>query len=430
MMDTIKKILSLTAIILFVLATQAQKTARESVKILIAPETTSWEYKIGEQVKFNVQVYRYGNPVKNARIHYQIMPEKMSPRDSGTMVLKDGAIVLKAGTMKIPGFLRCHVNTTIDGIKFSNFATAAFEPEKIKATTNMPNDFTKFWEGAKSDLAKIPIKPELTLMPELSNSLINVYHVAINNIEGKIYGVLAIPKKEGKYPVMLRVPGAGVRSYKGELKRAEMGMITLYIGIHGIPVNLSDELYSSLKTGILRNYQKYNLDDRDNYYYKRVILGCIRTIDFIETIPEYDGKNLLVYGGSQGGALTIITSALDSRVKNMACCYPALCDLQGYLHGRAGGWPHLFIDDFTNKPDKIATSEYYDVVNFARILKTPGIYTWGFNDNVCPPTSMFAAYNQIKAPKILHTVPDSRHFRYPEQQELINKWMYTKLGVQ
>jgi len=66
-----------------------------------------------------------------------------------------------------------------------------------------------------------------------------------------------------------------------------------------------------------------------------------------------------------------------------------LCDLTGYLHGRAGGWPHLFKTPFTNKTEKIEVSKYYDVANFARFVKAPGFYSWGFNDNVCPPRDVF-----------------------------------------
>jgi cephalosporin-C deacetylase-like acetyl esterase len=160
-----------------------------------------------------------------------------------------------------------------------------------------------------------------------------------------------------------------------------------------------------------------NLDDRDAYYYKRVYVGCVRAVDFLSAMPECNG-NIGVYGSSQGGALAIITAALDARIKALVSIHPALCDLTGYLHGRAGGWPHLFKDQNINDPklkDKIATCAYYDVVNFARQLQVPGFYTFGFNDMVCAPTTTYAAYNQIDAPKILLLAEDTAHFGYPEQ---------------
>jgi cephalosporin-C deacetylase-like acetyl esterase len=162
-------------------------------------------------------------------------------------------------------------------------------------------------------------------------------------------------------------------------------------------------------------------------YYKRVYLGCIRAVDYIFTLDEFDGENIGVTGGSQGGALSIVTASLDDRIKYLTCAFPALCDLTGYLEDRAGGWPHMFKNEFTNKPDKIETSKYYDVVNFARSINIPGLYTWGFNDNVCPPTSMHAAYNVITASKELYLVQETAHWGYPEQWNKIADWMTEQL---
>jgi len=111
----------------------------------------------------------------------------------------------------------------------------------------------------------------------------------------------------------------------------------------------------------------------------------------------------------------------------LAAYFPALCDVTGYLEGRAGGWPDMFLDEFTNKKEKIEVSKYYDVVNFARFIKVPGFYSWGFNDDVCSPTSTFSAYNVIDAPKEIHLFPNSRHWTYPEETALGNKWLLEKL---
>lgn len=151
------------------------------------------------------------------------------------------------------------------------------------------------------------------------------------------------------------------------------------------------------------------------------------------SLPQYDGQHLGVAGGSQGGALSIVTAALDTRVKFLAAHYPALSDLTGYLKGRAGGWPHFFAKNnlaYNNTKEKLKTVQYYDVVNFARLLKVPGIYSWGFNDEVCPPTSMYSAYNVINAPKTLFLALETGHWTFPEQNEKTNNWMVEQLKKQ
>jgi cephalosporin-C deacetylase len=417
--------------IMLSVALQAQPSEK-LVKVIVAPDHESWTYKPGEKVRFTITVLKHGNPVKDARIRYETGPEKMPPVKKESVVLSKGVTTVDGGTLKSPGFLRCLAFAEVDGIQYRGLATAGFDPESIAPTIENPNDFQKFWDDAKAEAAKIPMDPKMTLMPERCTDKVDVYHVSLQNYRNRsrVYGILSLPKKEGKYPALLKVPGAGIRPYGPDIATAERGIITLEIGIHGVPVNLDPEVYGDLSAGALNGYQYANMDNRDRYYYKRVYLGCIRGNDFLVSLPQYDGSNLGVSGGSQGGALSIITAALDSRVKYLAAYYPALSDVTGYLNGRAGGWPHIFDQNnlpYHNMKEKLETVKYYDVVNFARLVKVPGFYSWGFNDETCPPTSMYAAYNVIKAQKELYLALETGHWTFPEQREKFSQWIIGKL---
>ncbi|MES1219156.1 MAG: acetylxylan esterase, partial [Bacteroidota bacterium] len=384
---------------------QAQPVA-QFVKVIVAADHVDWTYKPGEPVNFKITVLKDGNPLKNIAVKYEVGPEKMDPVKKDSIVLPNGIFSVPAVTLKNAGFIQCIAIAYLDGKEYRGIGSAGFDPLAIQPTIANPADFVQFWDNAKMDLSKIPLDARMTLLPERCTENVNVYHVNIQNyrLGARLYGILCVPKKEGKYPALLRVPGAGIRPYKGDIANAEKGIITLEIGIHGIPVNLDESVYANLGAGALNNYPAFNLDNKDRYYYKRVYLGCVRANDFLVSLPQFDGVNLGVTGGSQGGALSIVTAALDPRVKYLGAFYPALCDVTGYLHGRAGGWPHLFNKDniaFNNSKEKIETCGYYDVVNFARLLKVPGIYSWGYNDETCPPTSMYAAYNVITSPKTL-----------------------------
>lgn len=422
--------LKLNSILLFLVCSFQLSIAQpveQLIKVIVAPDHTDWTYRTGEKVKFSISVLENGNPVKNAKITYEIGPEKMKPAQQQTTVLKDGTTVVEGGTMNTPGFLRCIVTAEVKGKTYRRLATAGFNPTAIQPAIEMPADFNDFWNNGKAELAKVPLDARMVLLPERCTENVNVYHV---NIQGyassRLYGILCVPKKEGKYPAILRVPGAGIRPYGGDVARAEEGFITLEIGIHGIPVNMDPSLYTSLSAGPLYGYPSFNMDDKDRYYYKRVYLNCVRANDFLGSLPQYDGANLGVMGGSQGGALSIVTASLDGRVKYLAAMYPALSDLTGYMKGRAGGWPHLFRGPAVNK-EAVATAGYYDVVNFARQLKVPGYYTWGYNDETCPPTSMYAAYNSITAPKDLYLLLETGHYVYPEQVAVLGGWLTKQL---
>jgi cephalosporin-C deacetylase-like acetyl esterase len=404
------------------------------VKIVVAPDHSDWVYKPGENAKFRISVLKNSEPVQNVTIRYEFGPEMMAPSKRDSAFLKDGQFLVDAGSMNEAGFLRCKVSVMVNGVRYENLATAAFSPGQIKPTTEMPADFENFWNTAKTEASKVPLDAKMILLPERCTEKVNVYHANIQNYKTgmRLYGILSVPKKPGKYPALLRVPGAGVRGYAGDAAMAEYGLITFEIGIHGIPVTMDPSVYTDLGRTTLDGYWAFNLDDRDRYYYKRVYLGCVRAIDFLWSLPEFDGSTLAVTGGSQGGALSIVTAGLDSRVKYLAALYPALCDLTGYLSGRAGGWPHMFAEQnkaFNVKKDKIETSKYYDVVNFARMVKVPGFYSWGYNDVTCPPTSMFSAYNVIQAPKTLTVFEETGHWTYPEQNEMVKKWLLEKLKI-
>ena len=406
--------------------------AEQFIKVVVAPDHSDWTYKTGENVKFTITVFQNGNILKNAVVKYETGPEKMETQKKDSLSLPNGTLVVDAGTMKEPGFLRCIAIAVVNGKSYRGLATAAFNPLQIEPAIGNPSDFITFWDKAKSDLAKVPMDARMTLMPERCTENVNVYHVNLQNFRpgARLYGILCVPKKDGKYPAILQVPGAGVRPYTGDIVNAEKGFITFQIGIHGIPVNMDQLVYANLGSGALAGYWNYNLDDKDRFYYKRVYLGCVRANDFLVSLPQYDGINLGVIGGRQGGALSIVTASLDPRVKYWAAFYPALSDLTGYLKGRAGGWPHLFDKSnltFNNTKEKINTAGYYDVVNFARQLKAPGYYTMGFNDETCPPTSMYAAYNVITAPKELFLALETGHWTYPEQTEKLTNWLVGKL---
>ncbi|MBM1105552.1 acetylxylan esterase [Aurantibacter crassamenti] len=416
-----------TLLLSFYLTAQPSK---QLVNVIISPDHSDWTYNIGEQAEFTINVLQNNVQLKGIEINYKIEPDsgyrQIKTLSEGTLTLSNNTKV-KAPKFKQAGFLRCTATVIVDGKEYSSYTTVGFSPDKIKPTTTLPDDFESFWKNGKAELAEVAMKPVLTLMPERCTDKVNVYHVKLDNIKGKIYGILTTPKKAGKYPAILHVPGAGIRPYYGEINEAAEGFVSFTIGIHGIPVNLDKSVYDDLRAGPLNNYQTFNLDDKDNMYYRRVYLGCIRAVDFIESLDQFNGEDIGVTGGSQGGALSIVVAGLDERIDYLAAFYPALSDMTGFLHGRAGGWPQIFVDDFTNKPEKIEVSKYYDVVNFARFVKADGWYSWGYNDNVCSPVSTFSAYNVIPAKKELHVFQETQHWTFPEQREQRNVWLYNKL---
>ena len=401
--------------------------------VTVTPDHKDWNYKVGEQAVFTVNVLKSGTLVDNASISYEMGPE-MYPTEKKQMTLKDGTAKIKGG-MKNPGFYRLTVTAHINGKEYRGMCTAAFSPEKIQPTAQCPADFDEFWKTTIGKARETALNPTFEFLPERSNNEVKTYHVSFQNDQWgrRVYGILNVPAKAGKYPALLRVPGAGVRPYTGDQWFASKGVIVLEIGIHGIPVTNEQSYYDQIFSAALANYWEHGTNNREQNYYKHVITGCIRSIDFIEqltTDAQWDGKNLAVTGSSQGGFLSLATTGLDKRVSCYGAVHAAMCDYEAALSDVACGWPHYFYWDKTNIDKRqVEQSRYYDGVNFARRITVPGYFSFGYNDDVVPPTTAYGTYNIVKAEKTLSPYQMTGHYWYQEQWDEWNAFLLKQLGV-
>lgn len=427
-----KKSLFLLIAIMTLLPVGAQIRGN-SIIVTVEPDHQDWNYRVGETAKLMVEVRRSGTLVSDVSIDYATGPE-MYQDVKKNVTLKDGTLQL-TGKMNQPGFYRVDVTAHVNGKDYRGACAVAFSPEKLRPSTVMPKDFKTFWENAIKEARYTSLEPTKRLLPERCTKDVNVYEVSFQNIRwnSRTYGILCEPVKEGKYPALLRVPGAGVRPYNGDVWTASQGIITLEIGIHGIPVTMEQKVYDDLANGALNCYWNYGNNNRNQSYYKRVVLGCIRAIDFIEQYTSWNGERLGVTGSSQGGFLSLATAGLDKRVTCYAPVHAAMCDYTNSLNGKACGWPHYFyqikgemIKTFSNE---IEATRYYDGVNFARLItdQQEGWFSFGYCDDVVPPTTAYSTYNTVTGPKTLSPYQATWHFWFQEQWDEWEGWLLEKL---
>ncbi len=410
---------------------------RSDVLWVTVPNHADWIYKTGEKATVEVQFYKYGIPQDGVTVSYEIGGDMMPAETSGSVTLKQGKAVISIGTMKEPGFRDCRMTATVDGKSYKHHVKVGFSPENIKPYTQMPKDFNEFWDNNKAEAARYPLTYTKELAKDYCTDKVDCYLIKLmlNNRGQSIYGYLFYPKNaaKGSCPVVLCPPGAGIKTIKEPLRHkyyAEEGCIRFEIEIHGLNPTMSEEEFKEISNafnGRENGYLNNGLDNRDNYYMKRVYLGCVRSIDLLTSLPEWDGKNVIVQGGSQGGALALITTGLDNRVTACVANHPALSDMAGYKAGRAGGYPHFFRTEGMDTPDKLKTRAYYDVVNFARLIKVPTYITWGYNDDVCPPTTSYAVYNTLDCPKEALITPINEHWTSNDTEYGQLKWILKHL---
>ena len=416
---------------LAVVSLQAQIRGSE-IQVLVQPDHQDWTYKTGEKATFTISVLKSGTLLDNVSIDLAAGPE-MYQDVKKSQTLKNGTLQL-TGTMKLPGLYRVDVTAHVCGKDYKGACGAAFAPEQLQPSTLMPKDFNAFWQDAIREARKTPLEPTKRLLPERCTKDVNVYEVSFYNMKwgSRTYGILCVPVKEGRYPALLRVPGAGVRPYGGDIYTASQGAITLELGIHGIPVTMEQSIYDDLHNGALSGYWEFGMDDRDKSYYKHVIIGCIRALDYIEEYTPWNGKECGVTGSSQGGFLSLATAGLDKRITFYAPVHAALCDHTNSLKGIACGWPHYFYWNKGKGMEKqIETSRYYDGVNFARLItdKQHGWFSFGYNDDVVPPTTAWATYNTVTGPKEISPYQATWHFWFQEQWDEWENWLLKQMNI-
>ncbi|RRD92096.1 acetylxylan esterase [Bacteroides heparinolyticus] len=433
-----RNLLSVLCVVLLSLTAFAENYPyRSDVLWVTVPNHADWLYKTGEEATVEVQFYKYGIPQNGVMVNYELGGDMMPSEIKGTIVLKNGKAVIPMGMMSEPGFRDCRMTATVDGKTYKHHIKVGFSPEKIRPYTQIPADFGDFWNKNKAELAKVPLIYTKELVKEYCTDQMDCYLVRLQvNERGQaIYGYLFYPKhaKEASCPVVLCPPGAGIKTIKEPLRHkyyAEHGCIRFEIEIHGLNPKMPTEDFKDISNafnGKENGYLNNGLDNRDNYYMKRVYMACIRSIDLLVSLPEWDGRNVVVKGGSQGGALALVAAGLDPRVTACIANHPALSDMAGYMAGRAGGYPHFFRVAGMDTPDKLNTMAYYDVVNFARSIKVPTRMTWGYNDDVCPPTTSYAVYNVLQCPKEALITPINEHWTSEDTEYGHLTWMLNHL---
>lgn len=437
-MKTIQRILGI-AVFLFSFLTNnyaENYPYRSDYLWVTAPDHADWLYKTGENATIDVQLYKYGVP-QNAEVTYEISRDMLPAEKTGKATLKSGKAKISMGTRRDPGFMDLKLTAVLDGQKTSHHVKVGFSVENIQPYTKEPADFMAFWQKEMEELKKLPLSYSMEPAHEYDTDKADAYLVKleVNKQKQCIYGYLFIPKgaEKGAHPVVLCPPGAGVKTIKEPLRHryyADNGCIRFETEIHGLDPRLSDKLFKEISTALntgANGYLCQGLDSRDHYYMKHVYLGLIRSIDFLTSLPQWDGKNVAVQGGSQGGALSLVAAGLDKRVTLCCANHPALADMAAYREkGRTGGYPHMHkIGVLSDQAEK--TLQYYDVINFARHIQCPVRMTWGYNDNTCPPTTSYAVWNILKCEKHPLITPINEHWTSEATERAHCEWILQHL---
>lgn len=284
-------------------------------------------------------------------------------------------------------------------------------------------DFDIFWENAIKDSRNCPLKPEM-IPYKYPVEEVKVYDVYYNGADGaRINGWYILPKnahKNNKVPVLIQFHGYAY--HKGyiyeQLKWAIQGYAVLSITVRG-QGGLSTDTVKYSQGGMM-GWMTLGIMDKNQYYYKNVYLDCIRAIDFVYQREEIDNSRIGVFGLSQGGGLTLAAAALDDRPRFAMPLFPYLCHFRRAVEMYGNGpykelydYFRIFDPEMKKEEQIFETLSYFDGMNLATKVKCPVLMGVGLRDDICPPSTIFAAYNHLDCEKQMKIYPYFGHEHMP-----------------
>ena len=266
--------------------------------------------------------------------------------------------------------------------------------ENYVCKVRKPDDFDQFWDEVLSQVAEIPLDPETVEDPLRTSDDIETYQVFYNSLDNvRIAAWYCLPReRSGSLPAMIVVPG--------------------YQSDPGIPKDWARRGYAALSIaprGKLRSNSQFNpgypglltfgIVDRNTYSYRGFYVDAWRGVDYLLSRDEVDSDRIGVSGSSQGGGLTITTSAMRPEIKAASAGAPYLV---GYMDAieLTSTYPYQEINDYLRlHPGSVKAVEqtlaYFDGISFADKITCPIIVNIGLQDNVCPPETGYSLFRDI-----------------------------------
>jgi cephalosporin-C deacetylase len=293
------------------------------------------------------------------------------------------------------------------------------ELRQLEARATEQPDFDEFWSSTLAAVRDTAAAP--TEVPyDAGLKTVDVFDVRFPGWNGElIAGWLYLPR--GIDPTITVVQYIGYSGGRGfafnNLVWSAAGHAHLLVDTRGQGWNMSStadtpDSQTSLPSqapGMMTR----GIDSREGYYYRRVFSDAVRAVDFVRGHQKLRDTKIVIAGGSQGGGITLAVAGLVDGLAAALPEVPFLCDIRRATE-ITDAYPYREITDYcrSHRDDVeavFATLSYFDAANFAKRATAPSLFSVGLMDEVCPPSTVFAAYNNYAADKSIEVYPYNGH---------------------
>lgn len=299
--------------------------------------------------------------------------------------------------------------------------------EKLKVYTGVspkPLDFEEYWTKSLNELDSIDSDLKLELA-DFQTPFAECFHMTFTSTGGaKIYAKLLRPRIQNKPgPAICQFHGYSAESgeWFDQLAWVAAGYTVAFLDVRGQGGRFED--VGGVKGTTLNGQIIRGLEDPDSskLFFRNVFLDTVRLAKLVMSMGNVDDARVSCIGGSQGGALALACASLEPRVNRVAVAYPFLCDFKrvwemDLARNAYADLVYFFkhFDPTHSREEKVFNKlGYIDIQNLVSKIQGETKFYTGLMDNICPPSTQFAAYNKIIAPKQIVIYPDFTHEKLP-----------------
>ena len=379
-------------------------------------------YKVGEKSRVEVLFVKGGKKLTQGLLTVTFLKDNIYSHRKTYDLAKGNPVIIEE-TLASPGFLlaTASLKSKEGAIKDgSQLFGMGFGADKIRQAGKVPSDLISYWNGEYAKMKKA-VPGKIVKVKKKSDSAFDYYTLTGKNLGGTpIYATLTIPKGKGPFPMVFSVPPAG-RTVWANYRTPKAIHLTTAVFDRDFASQAAYNSFNKPAWYFLKGATK-----KETYYYYKSILGVMRMMEYaMKEVKEWDGKNLVAEGRSQGGGFAFIMTALNPKIEAVIADVPALCDHNARLLKRVPGWPRLLdrVKGFRNE------ANYFDTASFAAYVKVPAYVTVGLLDTMCTPSSIYSAYNNLKGPKEMLVLPLYGHgwgYRAKNAYPNVKNIMYKK----
>ncbi len=308
------------------------------------------------------------------------------------------------------------------------------ELETYAGINPRPADFDAYWARALAELAATDPQPELVPSRTIQPRHAEVFDLWFTGVGGaRIYAKYLRPRNPAApVPAVLNFHGYSGNSgeWFDKLGWVNEGLAIASMDCRGQGGRSEDN--GAVRGNTLQGHFIRGLDDApDKLLFRQIFLDTAQLARVVMDFAEVDATRVGAYGGSQGGALTVACAALEPRIKRAAAAFPFLADFLRVWQMDLAKDAYQELRNFFRSFDPRHAREaeiftrlgYIDIQFLAPRVRADVLFLTGLMDTICPPSTQFAAYNKLTAPKEMLIYPDYGHEALPGGQDAIFEFL-------